>query len=100
MVLSRASGRPLRSPSSREQIERIVTMTDYSKLRSCELFLFDMDGTLYLGDNVYPGAIGLMEGLPALGKKYIYLTNNSSRAWASPARRKTCSPPAWPPECT
>ena len=41
--------------------ERIVTMTDYTKLRSCELFLFDMDGTLYLGDNVYPGAIGLME---------------------------------------
>ena len=35
-------------------------MTDYTKLRSCELFLFDMDGTLYLGDNVYPGAIGLM----------------------------------------
>ena len=57
-------------------------MTDYTKLRSCELFLFDMDGTLYLGDNVYPGAIALMEGLPALGKKYIYLTNNSSRAGA------------------
>ena len=57
-------------------------MTDYTKLRSCQLFLFDMDGTLYLGDNVYPGAIGLMEGLPSLGKKYIYLTNNSSRAGA------------------
>ncbi len=55
-------------------------MTDYSALRACELFLFDMDGTLYLGDDVYPGAIELMEGLPALGKKYIYLTNNSSRA--------------------
>ena len=55
-------------------------MTDYEKLRSCELFLFDMDGTLYLGDNVYPGAIELMEDLPKLGKRYIYLTNNSSRA--------------------
>ena len=53
---------------------------DYSKLKSCELFLFDMDGTLYLGDNVYDGAINLMEDLPRLGKKYIYLTNNSSRA--------------------
>lgn len=50
------------------------------KLKNCELFLFDMDGTLYLGDNVYAGAIELMEALPALGKKYIYLTNNSSRA--------------------
>ncbi|MBR4548993.1 MAG: HAD-IIA family hydrolase [Oscillospiraceae bacterium] len=55
-------------------------MNDYTALRSCELFLFDMDGTLYLGDEVYDGAIALMEDLPRLGKKYIYLTNNSSRA--------------------
>ena len=53
---------------------------DLTKLREAELFLFDMDGTLYLGDNVYDGAIELMEDLPKLGKKYIYLTNNSSRA--------------------
>ncbi|MDO5458245.1 MAG: hypothetical protein Q4F32_01255, partial [Eubacteriales bacterium] len=53
---------------------------DYTKLKACELFLFDMDGTLYLGDEVYDGAVALMEGLPGLGKKYIYLTNNSSRA--------------------
>ena len=53
---------------------------DYSKLKNTELFLFDMDGTLYLGDEVYNGAIRLMEDLPRLGKKYIYLTNNSSRA--------------------
>ena len=50
------------------------------KLHNCELFLFDLDGTLYLGDNVYEGAIELMEDLPRLGKQYIYLTNNSSRA--------------------
>ena len=35
-----------------------------TKLKNCELFLFDMDGTLYLGDNVYEGAIKLMEDLP------------------------------------
>ena len=51
-----------------------------NKLQNCQLFLFDMDGTLYLGDNVYPGAVELMEDLPRLGKQYIYLTNNSSRA--------------------
>ena len=53
---------------------------DHDKLRGAELFLFDMDGTLYLGDQVFEGAIALMNELPALGKKYIYLTNNSSRA--------------------
>ena len=83
---------------------------DYSKLKNTELFLFDMDGTLYLGDEVYNGAIQLMEDLPRLGKRYIYLTNNSSRAaqtilqgsraWASPARRKTYLPPEWLPACT
>ena len=53
---------------------------DTTKLKNTELFLFDMDGTLYLGDEVYAGAIELMHALPDLGKKYIYLTNNSSRA--------------------
>lgn len=55
-------------------------MTDYTSLQDAELFLFDMDGTLYLGDDVYDGAIELINELPTLGKKYIYLTNNSSRA--------------------
>lgn len=53
---------------------------DMTKLKETELFLFDMDGTLYLGDDVYQGAVALMEALPRLGKRYIYLTNNSSRA--------------------
>ena len=53
---------------------------DYTRLRNCELFLFDMDGTLYLGDEIFDGAVELMEDFPNLGKKYIYLTNNSSRA--------------------
>ena len=53
---------------------------NYDLLKNCELFLFDMDGTLYLGDEVFNGAVELMEELPSLGKKYIYLTNNSSRA--------------------
>ena len=55
---------------------------DTTALLNCELFLFDMDGTLYLGDDVYEGAVELMEDLPRLGKRYIYLTNNSSRAGA------------------
>ena len=53
---------------------------DYTKLKNCELFLFDMDGTLYLGDEVYEGARELMFDFPRMGKRYIYLTNNSSRA--------------------
>lgn len=57
-----------------------MNQANLDKLLSCELFLFDMDGTLYLGDDVYPGAIELMSALSSHGKRYIYLTNNSSRS--------------------
>lgn len=53
---------------------------DYEKLNACRLFVLDMDGTLYLGDTVFPFSIGFMESLGRKGKKFVYLTNNSSRA--------------------
>ena len=53
---------------------------DYEKLRNCSLFLLDMDGTLYLGDDVFPGAVDFIRTLARTGRDYIYLTNNSSRA--------------------
>lgn len=53
---------------------------DYASLKLCKLFLLDMDGTLYLGDNVYDGAVDFIRTLESTGRDYIYLTNNSSRA--------------------
>ncbi len=53
---------------------------DYEKLRACKLFLLDMDGTLYLGDEVFDGAVDFIGTLEGSGRDYIYLTNNSSRA--------------------
>jgi HAD superfamily hydrolase (TIGR01457 family) len=50
------------------------------KLRSCELFVLDMDGTLYLGDTVPPGAREFVRCLAETGRRYVYLTNNSSRS--------------------
>lgn len=50
------------------------------KLQVAELFLLDMDGTLYLGDDVFDGAVEFIRLLEETGRKYIYLTNNSSRA--------------------
>ena len=51
-----------------------------NKLENCTLFLLDMDGTLYLGDEVFDGAIDFIHTLEKNGRDYIYLTNNSSRA--------------------
>ena len=49
------------------------------RLREAELFLLDMDGTLYLGDSVLPGAMEFIRTLEQTEKRWIYLTNNSSR---------------------
>ena len=52
----------------------------FKKLLDCRLFLLDMDGTLYLGDEVFDGAVDFIRTLEKQSKDYIYLTNNSSRA--------------------
>ncbi len=49
-------------------------------LERAGLFLLDMDGTLYLGDNVIDGAIEFVNTIAQTGRRYIYLTNNSSRS--------------------
>lgn len=54
----------------------------FRRLHDAELFLLDMDGTLYLGDEVIDGAVDFVETLQKTGKQFIYLTNNSSRAGA------------------
>ena len=52
-------------------------------LQSCRLFVFDLDGTLYLGDTILPGAHEIIEAIDASSEiDYVYLTNNSSRAAA------------------
>ena len=55
-------------------------MTDYQKIIDTQLFLLDMDGTLYLGDEVFPTAVDFIHSIAETGRNYIYLTNNSSRA--------------------
>ena len=58
-------------------------MADYSALRRKKLFLFDLDGTLYLGDTLFPGAKELLACIRARGGQYRFLTNNSSRSVAA-----------------
>lgn len=45
-----------------------------------DLFLFDLDGTLYLGDVLFPFTKELLREIRARGKKYLYMTNNSSKS--------------------
>ena len=49
-------------------------------LKSMRLFLFDMDGTLYLGNRLYDFTIELLDTIKANGGKYLFMTNNSSKS--------------------
>lgn len=48
-------------------------------LNEKKLFVFDMDGTIYLGERVFPEAIALIKRLRSENKKVLFFTNNASR---------------------
>ena len=47
--------------------------------RLYEGYVFDLDGTIYLGDELLPGAERLIPKLRNIGKKVIFLSNNPTR---------------------
>ncbi|MEY4647825.1 MAG: hypothetical protein RL009_241 [Actinomycetota bacterium] len=47
--------------------------------RFFEAYLFDLDGTIYLGSELLPGAKALIERLRAEGSKLVFLSNNPTR---------------------
>ncbi len=51
-----------------------------AELKKINLFLFDMDGTLYLGDRLYDFTKKLLETIKQQGKRYLFMTNNSSKS--------------------
>lgn len=50
-----------------------------SKLAGVRGFVMDMDGTIYLGERLLPGAIEFVNYLKEKGIPYLFLTNNSSK---------------------
>ena len=49
-------------------------------LQRVRAFLLDMDGTFYLGDRVLEGSMEFLDAVERTGRKYLFLTNNSSRS--------------------
>ncbi|MBQ9939940.1 MAG: HAD-IIA family hydrolase [Clostridia bacterium] len=50
-----------------------------TELNNIELFMLDMDGTLYLGDNIIKGAVEFVDRIKQKGAKVMYFTNNASK---------------------
>ena len=50
------------------------------RFENTRLFLFDMDGTLYIGDRLFDFTEELLSSIKRAGKKYLFITNNSSKS--------------------
>ncbi len=53
---------------------------DCSLLKNKKLWLFDMDGTVYLGNKLFDGTLDLLDKITDDGGKYVFITNNSSKS--------------------
>jgi len=49
-------------------------------LKEKKLFLLDMDGTIYLDNDLFDGTIEFLNYVKEIGGRYIFLTNNSSKS--------------------
>ncbi len=49
-------------------------------LHEKKFYLLDMDGTIYLDDNLFDGTIDFLNEVKAKGGRYLFVTNNSSKS--------------------
>ena len=49
-------------------------------LKGVKLFVLDMDGTFYLGDNLIEGSLDFLDAVKETGRNFLFFTNNSSRS--------------------
>lgn len=50
------------------------------KIKNIKLFLLDMDGTIYIDNDLFDGTEEFLEYVKTIGGKYLFLTNNSSKS--------------------
>lgn len=55
-------------------------MEQKALLRRISLYLFDMDGTLYIGNQLFDFTTQLLETIRSTGRRYLFMTNNSSKS--------------------
>ncbi len=64
-------------------------MQSFENIKNKKLFIFDMDGTIYLGNSAFPFAIKYVERLRNEGKMVLFFTNNASRSTSTYFERLT-----------
>lgn len=56
-----------------------VNIDEKGILKNITCFALDMDGTIYLGEKWIDGARDFLKAVERAGKRYVFLTNNSSK---------------------
>ena len=51
-----------------------------SSLKNKRLFLLDMDGTIYIDNELFDGTLDFLDYVKSINGKYMFLTNNSSKS--------------------
>ncbi len=51
-----------------------------SDLKQKKLFLLDMDGTIYLDNDLFDGTLEFLDYVRSIGGRFLFLTNNSSKS--------------------
>lgn len=64
----------------RKIIQTDLTTKGNSMLKDKKLFLFDIDGTIAIGDTLYQGSRELLDYIERIGGKAYYITNNSTKS--------------------
>ena len=61
--------------TTHDRVDDVVALPD----REYDVYTFDLDGTIYLGDGLLPGARETVEGLRDRGKVVRFLSNNPTK---------------------
>ncbi len=66
----------------KENHNKTLTPELKGKLAKIKHLALDMDGTIYLGANLFPFTIGFLDSMDAIGVKHSFLTNNPTKSVA------------------
>ena len=66
----------------KENHNKTLTPELKEKLSKIKHLALDMDGTIYLGANLFPFTIGFLDSMDAIGVKHSFLTNNPTKSVA------------------
>lgn len=66
----------------KDNYNRTLSPEQWAKLRAVKHVALDMDGTIYLGSNIFPYTLDFLDGLRNAGIGYSFLTNNPTKSVA------------------